>query len=597
MDPSDAALLRAYEPVVRFTEGELFLPTAVGPYVAWCSLWTGDPDAGDAELLVPVGELTLDELARAGRAHRDRALHLRFVTGPLDRAALRRWRQEPRPRLRGAARLAAVGVFARVIDSLLRLSLLLRGRVPGGLAAAAEVEAREHLDLARCAYHGRVVRDAGYVVLQYWYFSVFNDWRSTFSGVNDHEADWELVCVYLAVDGPAPEPRWVAASCHDHSGDELRRRWDDPLLFREGDHPVVFAGAGSHAGYFGPADQVVAVELPVLRRTVDAAARVWRAVAPWSRAAVPRDAFALPYLDYARGDGVAVGPGHPRCWDLVAMDEDTPWVRDFRGLWGLDTHDTFGGERAPAGPRYDRGGTVRPSWSDPVGWAGLQKVSPCAPAADLAGIVDDLAGRARRLDDDIVAGRVALRGLAARIASLAGHADLRATRASARTELDRREKELAVAAAERSRLAEELVVHRGHLAEPGPDEAPDAHLRRPAAADTTPDRRERRRVLRVWAAVSTPLLALTIVVLLVGPPLAFLTSMVVFVVAFLGVEAIARGRLLAFTGGLVATALTVGIAAVLVIGLVRSWQVVLAVLLGVAALVLLVVNVRELRRG
>jgi hypothetical protein len=27
-------LLRAYEPVVRFTKGELFFPTAVAPYVA-----------------------------------------------------------------------------------------------------------------------------------------------------------------------------------------------------------------------------------------------------------------------------------------------------------------------------------------------------------------------------------------------------------------------------------------------------------------------------------------------------------------------------------------------------------------------------------
>ncbi len=204
MDPSDTALLRTYEPVVRFTEGELFLPTDVGPYVARCSLWTGDPDARDTTLLVPVGERTLESLARAGRAHRDGALHLRFVTGPLDRPALRRWRREDRTRLRGGDRLAAVGVVARTVDSLLRLSLLLRGRVPGGLAAAAEVEAREHLDISRCAYHGRVVRDAGYVVLQYWYFSVFNDWRSTFSGVNDHEADWELVCVYLAEDADGP---------------------------------------------------------------------------------------------------------------------------------------------------------------------------------------------------------------------------------------------------------------------------------------------------------------------------------------------------------------------------------------------------------
>jgi hypothetical protein len=32
------------------------------------------------------------------------------------------------------------------------------------------------------------VRDAGYLILQYWLFYAMNDWRSTFGGVNDHEA-------------------------------------------------------------------------------------------------------------------------------------------------------------------------------------------------------------------------------------------------------------------------------------------------------------------------------------------------------------------------------------------------------------------------
>jgi hypothetical protein len=61
--------------------------------------------------------------------------------------------------------------LARTVDSFLRLSLLLRGRTPGGTAAAAEVAAREHSDLHRCAYYGRVVRDGDYVVLQYWLFT------------------------------------------------------------------------------------------------------------------------------------------------------------------------------------------------------------------------------------------------------------------------------------------------------------------------------------------------------------------------------------------------------------------------------------------
>jgi hypothetical protein len=41
--PSELALLRAYEPVICYPEGELFLPTAVGRYVERCSLWIHEP--------------------------------------------------------------------------------------------------------------------------------------------------------------------------------------------------------------------------------------------------------------------------------------------------------------------------------------------------------------------------------------------------------------------------------------------------------------------------------------------------------------------------------------------------------------------------
>jgi hypothetical protein len=40
-----------------------------------------------------------------------------------------------------------------------------------------------------------------------------NDWCSTFHGINDHEADWELATVYLAErNGDQPEPVWAAFS-------------------------------------------------------------------------------------------------------------------------------------------------------------------------------------------------------------------------------------------------------------------------------------------------------------------------------------------------------------------------------------------------
>ena len=88
------------------------------------------------------------------------------------------------------------------------------------------------------------MRAGGYLVLHYLYFYVMNDWRSTFSGVNDHESDWEQVFVYLSDEGDAvPIPRWVAYASHDFSGDDLRRRWDDPEVEKVGGtHPVSTRG-------------------------------------------------------------------------------------------------------------------------------------------------------------------------------------------------------------------------------------------------------------------------------------------------------------------------------------------------------------------
>ena len=112
---------------------------------------------------------------------------------------------------------------------MLRLSLLLRGRVPGGTAAAAEQTYRSQADPDSCPYYGRVTRDRGFVALQYWFLYAMNDWRSTFGGVNDHEADWEQVTIFLP-DPPdqSARPAWVAFSSHDETGDDLRRRRETP---------------------------------------------------------------------------------------------------------------------------------------------------------------------------------------------------------------------------------------------------------------------------------------------------------------------------------------------------------------------------------
>lgn len=60
---------------------------------------------------------------------------------------------------------------------------------------------------------------------------------------------------------------------------------------------------------------------------------------------------------------------------------------------GHDTRDRLGGERGPAGPRYERDGAVRASWADPVGSAGLAKVAP-----NMSGELANLRLRAEQLD-------------------------------------------------------------------------------------------------------------------------------------------------------------------------------------------------------
>jgi hypothetical protein len=604
--PSDPELLRAHAPVLRYTAGEQFLPTSVEAYLARCSLWAdggGTRRRRDAERLVPAGDLTPDRLAEAGLRYRGRPLYLRFVQEQLSRAEVAAWRREERPRLRGKARFAAVGVLARLIDALVRVSLLVRGRVPGGLVAAAHrlgmLPDPGGPDSVRTCY-GRVVRTAGYTVLQYWYFYAFNDWRSTFYGVNDHEADWETVTVYLVDEPDAPgglRPAWVAASAHDLGGPDLRRRWDDPQLRREGDHPVVHPGAGSHSGAFLPGDYVVSVELPALRRVVVRLQGVRRRLLPWT-AEPGRGAFALPFVDYARGDGTAIGTGHDLTWRIEQIDDDTPWVRDYRGLWGLDTHDPFGGERAPAGPRYSRTGALRPSWADPLGWVGLAAV-PATPAeeeAHLRGRITELGSEVRELDAEIDAERAAVRGLTAQIRSLTAAADARRLRRERVAEAARRERALAALVARRSALVEERAAHAAFLAGPRDPGPPDAHLRHPHlpyAAHTD----LRSRFLRVWAAVSTPVLVLGLGGLLVRPSVPVLAGFLTFLVVFGVVEAIGRRRVLAFATVLGALALWVAAVAGLIFALLSSWHLVLAGLLAALALVLLVVNVRELRSG
>jgi hypothetical protein len=400
---NDLEILRQYEPVLRFTEGELFFPCAVEGYVRRSSLLRRTRDR-DAAPIVRSGDLDIERLVLEGSADPSRALCLRLVDEPLKGLDFQRWRMRPdRPVFRTSGRLARVGLLPRFVDSLFELSLLLRGSVPGGTAAAAEEKYRNSMaEDPRFVYYGRVVRDESWIMLNYLFFYYMNDWRSTFSGVNDHEADWEQIFVFLAIkkDG-SYEPAWLAYASHDFHGDDCRRRWDDPELTFEGQHPVVFPGAGSHSAYFQAGEYLTSVELPHARPLFEAirvGREIWQQVLRQGEpqiAAQVEGLLRIPFVDYARGDGRSFGPGQEHEWSPVVIDDLTPWVDDYRGLWGLDTHDPLQGELAPSGPKYQRDATVRQTWFDPLGWAGLAKVAPPTKT------VEALNNRIKQLEEDL----------------------------------------------------------------------------------------------------------------------------------------------------------------------------------------------------
>jgi hypothetical protein len=233
-----------------------------------------------------------------------------------------------------------------------------------------------------------VVREHGYIALQYWFFYAFNDWRSSFHGVNDHEGDWEMITVYVVEDVSGEvQPCWVAYSSHEFDGDDLRRRWDDPELKRQGEHPLVFVAAGSHANYYAAGEYQPITEVPYtgpLLRFWNRVRKFWSVTLrqgseplEWPLLAFIR----IPFVDYARGDGKRIGPGQQSAWEMRLLQDtyDMPapaWVDGYRGLWGLYTADPTAGEDAPAGPKYNRDGTVSKPWYNPLGWGGLDKVPP-----------------------------------------------------------------------------------------------------------------------------------------------------------------------------------------------------------------------------
>lgn len=606
---SDAELLRRYEPVLRLTKGEAYWPSDIDRYVAQCSLWISHPNGLD-ECVVPRGQLTLNRLAETRKLEPGAFEYLKFAEtvttlGEVTtRAASRGIRTmalrrgfEP-----GIGRLARVGYLARIADAGISLSMLVRGRVPSATAALAETLTEDIQSQGlRHTYYGRVVRDGGWICLNYWYFYYYDDWRTGFDGVNDHEADWENISVFLyQTEGGWLEPEWVVLSCHDFTGDDLRRRWDDhEQLEIVGDtHPVAYVGAGSHAHYYRPGEYLIESEIPGLHR-IEPIARLlrrgWAKLFGESGAAEDKDAplFVIPFVEYARGDGLSIGPGQDHEWDMVPLDPPPNWLRDFHGMWGLFVRDPVGGENAPAGPMYNRDGQPRFSWYAPLAFAGVDRVpTPPMTFAALGERRAAVLARQDELDRLIEAKLAQQQRLGAQLAAVTGLSYMQLEFTEGGKQLDALRAELRHLRRERmdnEELIQALDARAAALVAGQRDE-PRVHARIVQEPMTVESLRFGR-IAQLWSAASIGLLLIGMVLILVFTEgRVALAAFAVLVVIFLLVDSVFRRNL----GGM-ATRIAVTLAVITsVLLIVQFWQLIAILAVFGIGLYLAVDNLRDL---
>src|SRR5215203_839954 len=606
------ALLRRFEPVIRFTKGEWFYPMDCEPYVDACSLWVRRPGE-DALCVVPAGELTLERLAQQPEDTTG-AVHYLKIPNPKedgDRGHLTRQRAKrshtnpdwPKETFRaGRGRLARVGYISRLADALFSLALLARGRVPGGDVEGGRVLYGRFMEKKeRFTYHGNVVKQDGWIVLRYWLFYAFNDWRSNVFGANDHEADWEKIFVYLSEsESGEMRPEWVAYAAHEETGDDLRRRWDDPELEKIGEHPVAYVCCGSHATRYFRGEYLTELAFP-LPRPISAVRRIarrfWymtlRQYADEDYREKPYEQFTIPFVDYGRGDGLSVGPGQDREWERPRLMTPVPaWISDYRGLWGLYTRDPFEGEDAPAGPMYNRDKTVSREWFDPVGWAGLDKVPTRAEELEV------IKGRQAELEESRNLLRSELREKSNELRALGMDAEATRDQSHLSKLHERQTQHIAELSGEVERLRAQLsddeilsaslADHAEGLREGKrpPASAHVMHAARPVSESET----HAGRVAQLWASISIAIVLVTLILIIAYERQHLLGALVFAIAAFAFVEAGFRRRLTRF---MVSLNLALAVVGALVILQNFFWAVVVLAVLAVG-LYILWENLREL---
>ena len=176
--------------------------------------------------------------------------------------------------------------------------------------------------------YAHVASDAahpGKLALQYWLFYTYNDWN------NLHEGDWEMIQLLFdaedAEEALAEEP--VSVGYSQHEGAEAADWRDEKLELVDGQRPVVYPAAGSHANFFDSALYVGSSGEQGVG------------------------------CDDTRGPHLELEPKVVTIPSDASADSALPWIT-FEGRWG-ELQDAF--FNGPTGPN------MKTQWTEPVTWS------------------------------------------------------------------------------------------------------------------------------------------------------------------------------------------------------------------------------------
>jgi hypothetical protein len=355
---------------------------------------------------------------------------------------------------------------------------------------------------------------------------------------------------------------------------------------------VVHAGAGSHSSYFHSGEYQAGVNLS-LPGWLSGLVRAWNKFWTETLGQPPGNAFRVPFVDYARGDGLRIGPDGPQAWSPVLVDESTPWVSQYRGLWGLFARDPISGENAPAGPMYNRDGSPRGSWYDPLGFAGLDKVPP--PPQALQMLEEDCREISRRqveLEQLVPDKAEMLESLGIKSKGMEGNPHLAKQYAALGKEINTLSNDVRALRRESSENTALLqgLTRRLERMRLGRQDDPRAHIHNPAVPDDPSLALRFNRAAETWAAVSLSLLLFVVAGLIFFDPHSTWVDLAIILILFFVADSILRRAFVQTVGRI--TLILAMLAAVILF--LHFWKWIILAALLVMGISLMVQRLREL---